>query len=354
MKFGLFSNSSRFNPNPWENYQSDLDEIIAADRAGFEEVWISEHLGAPLPGFVTVPELLIAKAAGLTDNVRLGSGVRLLPLFHPLEVANQAGFNDHLTRGRYNFGAGTGFPGVHNSERRGIPGEDRIPRAVESLEFIRRCWESPEPFDFDGEYFSGRDVFVEPRPYQSPHPPISLAAGEAMTELAGSRGYSLLLGHWDTPRQLAPKVEEFLAAAHAAGIPDPRALIKICRIVYVAEDTKTAREESREGFARELQWRKGITPHLFKAYPVGDETVDDLTVDMLQERGAFFVGSPDKVAAQLNEFAEETGGFGSVLLIGGKDVSTSAGRQRSYELFANYVAPQLVDHNLAVPQARAS
>ena len=341
MHVGLFSNSSRFNEVPWEDYDADLQEIVAADRAGLTEVWISEHLGSPLRGAMPVPELLIAKAAALTERIRLGAGVRLLPLYHPFDVATQAAVNDHLLRGRYNLGVGTGFAGVPNMERRGLPTAERIPRTLESLEFILRCFASEQPFDFDGEFYRGEDVSLLPRPYQLPHPPIAVAEGTAMSDLAAARGYGILFSHWPTVAQLRPKIDAFVAAADAAGIADPRSLIRVARMVYVAEDRATAVAETREGYTRELALRRRFNAALLSGHLAAGETVEDLSVDALRERGAYILGDPDEVARALEEFAAALGGVGTLLVVGGKDVASAAGRARSIELVGSAVAPRL-------------
>lgn len=341
MDIGLFSNSSRFNQVPWEDYEADLQEIVIADEVGFAEVWISEHLGSPLRGAMPVPELLIAKASAVTEQIRLGAGVRLLPLYHPFDVATQAAVNDQLLRGRYNLGIGTGFAGVPNMERRGLPVAERIPRTLEAVEFIVRCFESEEPFDFDGRFYRGEAVSLLPRPYQSPHPPIAVAEGSAMSELAAARGYGILFGHWSTLAQLRPKFDAFAAAARSAGVADPRSLIRLARMIHVAEDRATAIAETREGYTRELAMRRRFNPGLIAGYLGAGETVDDLSVDSLRERGAYILGDPDDVANELAELAAALGGFGTLLLVGGKDVSSAEGRARSMRLFASEVAPRL-------------
>lgn len=341
VKIGLFSNSSRFHQVPWKDYEADLAEIVVADEAGFTEVWISEHLGAPLRGAMPVPELLIAKASAVTEQIRLGSGVRLLPLYHPFDVATQAAVNDHLLRGRYNLGIGTGFAGVPNMERRGLAAAERIPRALEAVEFIVRCFENEEPFDFDGEFYRGQAVSLLPRPYQSPHPPIAVAEGTAMSELAAQRGYGILFGHWPTVAQLRPKLDAFVAAAESAGVADPRSLIRVARMIFVAEDRETAIAQTREGYTRELAMRRQFSPGMMGGYLAAGETVEDLSVDGLRERGAYVLGDPDDVANELAEFSEALGGFGTLLLVGGKDVSSAEGRARSMALFASEVAPRL-------------
>jgi len=338
---GLFSNSSRFNEVPWEDYEADLGEIVAADRAGFTEVWISEHLGSPLRGAMPAPELLIAKAAGLTEQIRLGSGVRLLPLYHPFDVATQAAVNDHLLRGRYNLGVGTGFAGVPNMERRGLPTAERIPRTLESLEFILRCFADEAPFDFDGAYYRGEAVSLLPRPYQLPHPPIAVAEGTAMSELAATRGYGILFGHWSTVAQLRPRIDAFVAAATNAGVPEPRSLVRVARMVYVADSRAEAIAETRDGYARELALRQRFNAALLSGHLADGETVDELTVDALRERGAYILGDPGEVADALDDFASQLGGIGTLLVVGGKDVAGAEGRSRSIGLIGAEVAPRL-------------
>ena len=117
---------------------------------------------------------------------------------------------------------------------------ERITRALEAIEFILRCFASEEPFEFEGEFYSGSAVSLLPRPYQKPHPPISVAEGTVMSELAAARGYGILFGHWSTAAQLRPKLDAFVAAAESAGVPDPRSLIRVARMIYVAEDRESA------------------------------------------------------------------------------------------------------------------
>ena len=71
------------------------------------------------------------------------------------------------------------------------------------------------------------------------------------------------------------------------------------------------------------------------------ETAEDLSVDRLRERGAYILGDPDDVASELAELSATLGGFGTLLLVGGKDVSSAEGRARSMALFASEVAPRL-------------
>ena len=87
--------------------------------------------------------------------------------------------------------------------------------------------------------------------------------------------------------------------------------------------------------------RRRFSPGLIEGYVAAGETVDELTVDRLRERGAYILGDPDDVADELTELCAQLGGFGTLLLVGGKDVSSAAGRARSMALFASEVAPRL-------------
>ncbi|MGE0732337.1 MAG: LLM class flavin-dependent oxidoreductase [Acidimicrobiia bacterium] len=354
MKIGMFSNSARTDRQvPHEDFDSDLAEIIVGDRLGFEEVWISEHLGSVFKGAMTAPELLIAKAAGLTERIRLGTAVRLLPLFHPFDVATQAAVNDNLSNGRYNLGVGAGFPLPENYARRGLDIGERVPRTLESFEFLQRCFTSTEPFDFDGEFFTARNVCVAPRPMQHPLP-VSVASSSEMLRVAGAGGHGLLLGHFEPVRRARRSIADYVAHAERANVADPHRNIRLARLIMVADDAREAEAAMRAWVEEDLRQRRawvagGIAPNPFSAVAEEGETIDDMHFDLLAERGAFSIGTPDEVARDLTVLYDDVGGFGTLLYVTGKDMGTWAQRQRSLELFAAEVAPRL-----PTPEANAA
>ena len=129
MEFGIFSNGFRPHTSAAQTYEEDIYEIVLADKLGFRDAYISEHHGEP-PYIGTVdtipaPELMMCKAAALTERIRMGVAVKLVHLHHPLDVAIQAAVTDHLLGGRYIFGFGSGFPLPLFSEERGLTYEDR-------------------------------------------------------------------------------------------------------------------------------------------------------------------------------------------------------------------------------------
>src|SRR5206468_2888717 len=106
MQFGLFSESGyRWHPTAAETFKEDVDEIVLADKLGFTEAWIAEpnHVR---PNTVTHAHMLMCKAAGLTERIRFGSGIRQMPLHHPVDLVQEANMCDQVTGGRYMFGYG--------------------------------------------------------------------------------------------------------------------------------------------------------------------------------------------------------------------------------------------------------
>jgi alkanesulfonate monooxygenase SsuD/methylene tetrahydromethanopterin reductase-like flavin-dependent oxidoreductase (luciferase family) len=158
MEFGLFSNGERHNAVAKETYAQDLEEIILADELGMREAWISEHgtfVSYQHPDQMPCADLLICKAATLTKNIRMGPGIRSLPYFHPLQVATDCAVCDHLTDGRYMAGFGLGLGSRGTKPRGELPGMHRD-MAYEAIDLIIKAWTSPEPFDWDGRFWKGK------------------------------------------------------------------------------------------------------------------------------------------------------------------------------------------------------
>src|SRR5712692_9419847 len=150
MRFGLFSMGEHPGRLPRDAYDEDLREIVTADALGWDEVWIGEHHLNGRQEVLPSPEMLIAKAAARTERIRLGSGVRLLALHYPLDVAGEAAVADHLTDGRYNFGYGTGSPLEYPFY--GVPFAEAQARLEESLDLIVQAWTHDGPFSWEGRY----------------------------------------------------------------------------------------------------------------------------------------------------------------------------------------------------------
>jgi limonene 1,2-monooxygenase len=350
MEFGIFSNGFRPHTTAARTYDEDLAEIVLADQLGFRDAYISEHHGEPVyidkVDTLPVPELLMCKAAALTRQIRMGAAVKLAHLAHPVDIAIQAAVADHVIGGnRFIFGFGSGFPNPLFAQERGLSHDDRHARLRESLDFIIKCWTSPEPFDWDGKHWQGKNVVATPQPLNRPHMPMATATDtEAMIDLAGERGYTLLVAQLEPAPFIRRKAERYARAARAAGHPHPLAGITVARYVHIADSRREAMDDLRPFITHELgfQMKRGLIRILKNNYQL-PFTGDEVTFDQLAEAGVYCLGDPDTVARELRDFCQESGGFGTLLIVTGKDWATREKRERSMRLFMQEVAPKLRD-----------
>ena len=119
--------------------------------------------------------MAIASAiAARTQRLKIGIAVQVLPLCHPLRIAEEAATVDQLSQGRLLFGVGrSGFPTTY--EAYGVPYAESRDRFAETLDIIKQAWTEPT-FSYEGKYYSFHNIRLVPKPYAKPHPPIRVAA----------------------------------------------------------------------------------------------------------------------------------------------------------------------------------
>lgn len=348
MEFGIFSNGFRPHTSAGQTYEEDIQEIVLADKLGFRDAYISEHHGEPpyinRVDTIPAPEFMMCKAAALTKNIRMGAAVKLLHIQHPLDAAIQAAVIEHLLgEGRFIFGFGSGFPSPLFSAERGLSFEDRHERLMESLDFILKCWTTDEIFDWDGKHWKGEGVVALPKPASAPHMPMATATdSEEMIRISGERGYTLLSAFLEPPARLKAKTAIYSEAARAAGNSRPLANITASRIVYLADSVEQAIEDLRPSVTYEVsvQAERGFLTMLKNVFKV-DVPNDERAIEALVEAGFYVVGDPDTVAGTIREFYDDSGGFGTFLMVCGKDWATREKRANSMTMFMEHVAPQL-------------
>ena len=152
-------------------YRDALALAQAAESAGFDAFWVSEHHGLP-DSYLPSPLVLLGALAAATDRITLGTGIALAPLYHPLRLAEDAAVVDQLSDGRLVLGLGLGYAGHEYSAfgvdtaRRGAVLSDLVP-------LLRRAW-AGEAFDWSGPAYTGRDLRVTPTPVRPEGIPIWL------------------------------------------------------------------------------------------------------------------------------------------------------------------------------------
>ena len=180
MRFGFFDQlpcAEGFTER--QRYRDILAQIDLGDAEGFDTAWLGElHF---TPGFSILPDplMVLGAAAQRTTRIRLGTAVSLLPLHNPVKMAEHAATVDILSDGRLEFGVGRGTAPVHYAGY-DVPMEESRDRFEEALDFILQAWAQPS-FSYQGKFFRARDLTIVPRPIQTPHPPIRIAANSPDT-----------------------------------------------------------------------------------------------------------------------------------------------------------------------------
>lgn len=348
MKFGIFL--APFHPtgqNPTLALERDLELICALDRLGYDEAWIGEHHSA---GFeiIASPEVFIATAAERTRNIRLGTGVSSLPFHHPLVLTDRMVLLDHLTRGRVMFGVGPGsLPS--DAYMMGIDVTSQRERMEESLEAIMALLTSDEPVTMTTDWFTLRDARLQLRPYTKPHLEVAVAAmvSPSGPRAAGRFGVSLLsVGATTQGGFNALETAWDIATERAAEYSNTvhREDWRLVGPMYIAETEEQARADVAHGLMDWVQYFEKVA-----ALPLapGIDDVDKL-IDALNNAGLSVIGTPAMMRAQLERLTEQSGGFGTFLVMS-TEWANRENTLRSYELFAREVMPHF-QGSLVAPQ----
>src|SRR5262245_9604424 len=159
MQFGIYSSIA--NPPRGERLDRSIDEVIAeaqlAEANGFDSCFFGEH-HQDTDGFLPSPLIVATAVAARTRTLRVGTSVILLPLHHPVRVAEDVITLDLVSKGRVTVGVGIGYQEA-DFRAFGVPMEERLTRFLESVEILRRCW-AGETFTFRGRHFTLENVTI--------------------------------------------------------------------------------------------------------------------------------------------------------------------------------------------------
>ena len=150
-----------------ELYEEMLEEVSMADQMGFDSAWVSEHHFLE-DGYCPSLLLTAAAIAAKTKNIRIGTGVLLLPLHDPVRVAEDAAVVDLISNGRLILGIGLGYR-QEEFDGFGRTLKQRRGRVEEGIEILTKSW-ADESFSLDGKYYKLENLSVTPKPVQKPIP----------------------------------------------------------------------------------------------------------------------------------------------------------------------------------------
>jgi alkanesulfonate monooxygenase SsuD/methylene tetrahydromethanopterin reductase-like flavin-dependent oxidoreductase (luciferase family) len=248
--FGIFVEEMRqgSSDNQAAAFRDIFEIADHADAWGADCVWLGEIHFTPTRSVISASLQVASAIATRTKRLRVGTAVQVLPLNHPLRIAEEVATIDHISEGRFEFGIGRSGV-VRTYDVYGVPYAESTDRFREALEIIREGWKG-EPFSYEGRYYKIQNAVVCPRPYQKPHPPIRMATTSDETfPAAGRLGLPIFVGLRtteipDLQLQLAPYRQAWREAGHPG---DPSVYLRIP--VYCATTAQGAREEPRESVA---------------------------------------------------------------------------------------------------------
>ena len=285
-----------------DRFQEMLEQARMAERLGYHSITKGAHYSThPLQDLQQVP--FLCRIAAEAPSLRLNTGVLLLPLHKPLDVAEQLGTLDIITSGKAIFGCGVGYRDIE-FKAFGTSKSQRGKRFEENLTAIKRLW-TEEKVTMKGSHFELDDASCSARPIQDPHPPIWIgAAADVAIKRAARMGSCWYVGPNDRLDLIAEQLETYKRALDEAGRPFPDEF-PLRREVFVAP----TREEA-------YRLAEGPIMTKYKAYHswgLGQARVSAGEQDELGQpfeellKDRFFIGSPDDVAEQIIKFNKRLG-----------------------------------------------
>ncbi len=309
MKFGILYNTDYYpevHGSPSQYYGRILEQIDFEEELGFDSVWFGEH---HYSGYsFGAPPVIAMAAAARTKRVRLGTGVSLIPLGHPIRLAEEYAMLDVLSGGRLEYGIGRGFLKVAYNLF-GIDEAESHERYHEGTELILKAWTAEGPFSFNGKFYQVQDYTFFPKPLQKPHPPI-YAAGVLTPESciwAGKQGYHLTTGLFVPARdRIRENIQLYRQALQEAGYnPAERDVAGVYQLYCGA----TNEEAHREGggymlqyfkFFTDLDRIKSLTSAAFAHYQGGVSRVfGGTTYEELDRQQLLMIGDPERITEHI-------------------------------------------------------
>jgi probable F420-dependent oxidoreductase len=285
-------------------FNETLEQTLLAERLGYGSALVCEHHLLPDAGYFPQPLIAVAGLASATKKIRVGTGVMLLPLYHPLHVAEMGASIDVMSNGRLILGVGQGYR-PEEFGGFGVSLHNRGALLEENVKMIRDLW-TKDKVAFHGKFHDLPEVTLSPKPVQKPSPPIWVAA---KSEAAVRRAARICDAYFMDP-------------------VTPLAILKQRRQAFNDESKKVGRDHSRSevplfreayiGKTDDEAWKDVLDPvlHIYKEYylwghmqdesgnPVDPKKVSyEQFLELLRKR--FIIGGLDTCLAQIEKYRNE-------------------------------------------------
>jgi len=346
VKFDIFYQLPQADSqNTPERYRDLIAEAVEADRLGFDTVWLAEVHFAPRFSVMPAPMMLHAAIAERTRRIRLGLAVNLMPLHHPMRLAEETAMLDVLSGGRVEFGAGRGAFAL-NYRGYGVPMPESRALFEEGLEMVRAAW-TQDRVTFHGRHYSVDGIQVVPKPVQRPHPPIRLAANSLDTfAYAGTNGYRIFAGGPVNPFPvLADRLAVYDRALAESGRARPDDWFAGLLITFAGTDGASVRakfEPSLRNYfnsVSEIIEPEALVPGVQSEFEKVRNRLRGMQYDQVNEIMAA-LGEPEYIADKIASLRER---FGFTRLVCWFETGGIAGHENviaAMRLFAERVMPK--------------
>jgi alkanesulfonate monooxygenase SsuD/methylene tetrahydromethanopterin reductase-like flavin-dependent oxidoreductase (luciferase family) len=356
MKFAHFSHVwAKPDLTPHERYEQLWRELALCDELGFDYAFCVEHHFRPDESWISSPSLYAAGAAARTRRIRIGPMGYIVPLYHPLRLAEEIAVVDQMLGGRMELGL---VPGINPDYFRpfGLDYGLRKSPTLEFVDYLRAAFGEQQPFSFHGTEFHTDSAELAVQPLQKPHPPLWMMSRDPQTlEFCATKGinpgYFLVYPRADA----APRYRKFLADWADAGW-DRKPNIAYSTVIYVDETDEKALDTAllrasrayegimppaKPGESFETRASEHAQKFVGRGEPGASEIMRNLfDPDYLMKHNLIFVGSPETVIERIRSAAAD-GLFNTFMGEFNFADLAEADLMRSIRLFGEKVLPAL-------------
>ncbi|ANN61914.1 hypothetical protein A9174_33835 (plasmid) [Mesorhizobium loti NZP2037] len=360
MELGLFMmplHDARRNYT--ELLQQDREAIILADRLGFSEAWVGEHITCSSEP-IADPLQFMATLINSTNNIKFATGVLNLPQQNPAVVAARVAQFDHLSQGRFIMGVGPGGL-VTDIELFGTGEKNRAEMVTEAIEIIHKIWDSNPPYNIRGKFW---DIVVEKtlipslgfgpmlKPYQNPYPQLAISVmspSSSSARQAGERGWAMVSANFTPAANVKTHWEQYVIGAQKSGRRPDRNSWRIARSMLVTETDQEAADYLASDYSSVGWYYDYIIEDMaaFKLLGVLKPSITTPDSEITRKNCLDWMvmsGSAKTVLDKLVAFVDDVGGPFGTLIMTQKDWDKPDLHRRSMELLATQVMPKLRQH----------
>lgn len=347
MDFGIFLDFlCRQGKTQGETIRENMELVDLAEEMGLDTVWLGEsHFNPARP--LSAQLVMASSIASRTKRVRVGTAVQILPLVHPLRIAEEAATVDQISEGRFELGVGRSG-NVKAYDTMGIDYEESRERFQEALDIILQSW-TGEAFSYEGKFNHITNATVSPLPFQQPHPKVRIASSaEDSFSRVGRLGFPIFLSMRGMDvNELQIFLNDYHTAWREAGHPGESGDISVRFPMYIAPSDDEALEEPKhsieayfERFARRFDegLGAGVGPEFQERRRQRIEKLEKITYDEILDTKVIF-GSPERVIDRLAQFKEMLGLTGFTAELNPEGLLPMDAVKRSLKLLTEEVMP---------------